>query len=251
MKITETQLKKLIKDTIIDLTINEGFKEKGAQFVNQGADPEDVKKTFTTFKMLKDKNMLKGEVKNIDNFRTFEELENFLRSMEDKESKTESSKDITILRDDENMKVFIPHSYEASCKGGATTNWCISTQNSRANWDRYADQDVKIIMMFDKNASDNDNRFALAIYKHAEDTKPQMEAFDQGPQGHNSIKPSIVITRFNLKPEWLQNIFVADMNWFKRKFGNKMTKNSDGSVNINGSIDISGQNLADLPFGVW
>ena len=55
MKITETQLKKLIKDTIIDLTINEGFKEKGAQFVNQGADPEDVKKTFTTFKMLKDK----------------------------------------------------------------------------------------------------------------------------------------------------------------------------------------------------
>jgi len=126
MKITKSLLKQIIKE---ELLINEGFKEKKAQFIKQGADPQQVTLAFDQFKQAKEKGFLEGDDINIDKYKNFGELTSKLNSLEGRQSKTEEKKekaeidrqDFDILREDENVIIGIPKSHGAACKYGANT----------------------------------------------------------------------------------------------------------------------------------
>jgi hypothetical protein len=244
MKITKSLLKQIIKE---ELLINEGFKEKKAQFIKQGADPQQVTLAFDQFKQAKEKGFLEGDDINIDKYKNFGELTSKLNSLEGRQSKTEEKKekaeidrqDFDILREDENVIIGIPKSHGAACKYGANTKWCI-TQSDGHHWDKYEKEDVKIIYIINKAEN---TKWALAVYAGGE----KMEAFDEQDR---SIDPKKLISTYNIPDEWLQNSITVDTAWLDKK-GIKWKDNGDGSIDILGDLNISGMGLTELPFLPW
>lgn len=244
LKITKSQLKQIIKE---ELLVNEGFKEKKAQFIKQGADPGQVKIAFDQFKQAKEKGFLEGDDINIDKYKDFGQLTSMLNSLEGKKSRSEEKreeselarKDFEILREDEFMLIGIPKSKDAACKYGSNTKWCITMKNE-THWENYTSKDVKFIYIIDK---EDNTKFALAIYPGGNN----IEAYDEQDSKINAER---LISDYSIPDEWLRNDIIFDTNWLDKK-GIKWKDNGDGSIDIMGDLDLSNQGLTELPFLPW
>lgn len=103
-------------------------------------------------------------------------IEKFLDKMNDlRNSATKRLNQDKLIREgteliyrDENWLVYYIKNYEASCKYGANTKWCItatkrwnSNGDGRNSWNEYADKNIKIFFFIDRK---NNTKYALALY---------------------------------------------------------------------------------------
>ena len=88
-------LKKIIQEEL--RLLNEGFKEKAAQFIKQGSDPEEVQAVFDQFKKLKDKNRLSNS--NIDTYKTLEDVKSALKVADTIQSKSDTKNWVKFFTD--------------------------------------------------------------------------------------------------------------------------------------------------------
>lgn len=82
-----------------------------------------------------------------------------------------------LIYKDNDWLVYYIKNYEASCKYGANTKWCItgtkrwSNGDGKTQWDRYAQQNIKMYFFIDRK---NNTKYALALYPDKE-----FEIFDE------------------------------------------------------------------------
>lgn len=59
--------------------------------------------------------------------------------------------DVEVLYEDEDWKVLIPNSYEASCYWGVNTEWCTATRSTREHYDQYMKSGSLVIFINKKD----------------------------------------------------------------------------------------------------
>ena len=105
---------------------------------------------------------LKNKISNKD-INTYKNLPDLYKAIEETESKsptkselkrnvqrTDLDKDAELYMETENFKIYIPLTYEASCKLGANTEWCTATRSDRGYYDRYTSGDEKLYIFINK-----------------------------------------------------------------------------------------------------
>ena len=83
--------------------------------------------------------------------KTVEESDSQLRRRVQK-----AKNDIEVLYEDEDWKVLIPESYEASCYWGINTEWCTATRSQRNSYDSYTKEGSLVIFI---NKHDPDEKY--------------------------------------------------------------------------------------------
>ena len=114
------------------------------------------------------KRYLDASDRDIGKYKTIDELEQKVNSIEPHEvSKTRKNKDIrkairkTNLVDDaeylgtfDDFEVYIPKTYEASCKLGQGTTWCTASNSDNSYYNSYSEEGPLYIMINTKNPSE-------------------------------------------------------------------------------------------------
>ena len=105
---------------------------------------------------------LKNKISNKD-INTYKNLPDLYKVIEETESKsptkselkrnvqrTDLDKDAELYMETENFKIYIPLTYEASCKLGSDTQWCTATRSDRKYYDMYTEGDDKLYIFINK-----------------------------------------------------------------------------------------------------
>ena len=105
---------------------------------------------------------LKNKISNKD-INTYKNLPDLYKVIEETESKsptkselkrnvqrTDLDKDAELYMETENFKIYIPKTYEASCKLGSGTEWCTATRSDRGYYDSYTEGDDKLYIFINK-----------------------------------------------------------------------------------------------------
>jgi hypothetical protein len=184
------------------------------------------------------------------------------KSQKQKEIKGEGAK---LIKETNEYLLYEIYNHEASCYYGSGTKWCITGKNpnnpnggSQA-WDRYIKEGAKFMFLINKNGNIDDIYYKIAIaYKDYEGKRYVLAAF-------NALDKQINMT--NLK--YITKS--VDDNWDYRHFENKnwfgyvpifimstedilnkvvdgtYTIQSNGTVHVNGNVDMIDMNLTKLP----
>ena len=118
---------------IESLELNENFSSQRKRFLAAGADSQLIDAAFQQFKQLKDKGLLSLEQKDIDRYKSFEELRQVLSSLSTVKTKTQQKKEqkvagAELVYEDDSWKVYHITTEEASKLYGKGTQWCISAE---------------------------------------------------------------------------------------------------------------------------
>ena len=142
------------------------------QYILIGERPEHIGDVIKMFSDLTSKNLITD--KDINSFKTLEDLEHVVNAASQKKSKTQISKDIKkdaeVVLDDENFFIVIPRSYDASKQYGANTKWCTAGKNS-TYWDSYTGKGVQFYYIVNKK---DNKKYAVAVYMNG-----KKEVFDE------------------------------------------------------------------------
>jgi len=135
-------------------------------------------------------------------------------------------------------------SYEASCKYGAGTKWCISG-NTDEHWDSYISQGIKFyfIIFKGKPQSDPFYKLAIAVYSHNEDESPLYEVYNAIDSNISTQDTQSILTENNIPI----SLFTNPTDWNKWLNQYKHTINSDGSVTVQESVQFHDA-IKKLPF---
>lgn len=93
------------------------------------------------------------------------------QASETQELKKKEREGANLIYSDNNWYVYYITNYEASCKYGANTKWCItgtkrwSNGDGRSQWNQYEEQNIKMYFFIDKQ---NNKKYALAVYPNKE-----------------------------------------------------------------------------------
>lgn len=191
--------------------ILENYKQMKAVWLKREPDvkEKDIEKAFELFKDLKSRNILKGKDADVSAYQTFSLFKGTIDSAMNQKTKREKVKDAKVWFENDDYRVIEPRSYEASCKHGSGTNWCISVPSNDEHYRNYKLLGIKFLFIQDFK---NEEKYALAIYPHAKGEKPDMEGFDQND---NEFAPTGIISQYNIKKEWYSNIVsMDDWSWF-------------------------------------
>ncbi len=109
----------------------ESFSTQKKRFLDQGSSKEDIDTAFARFKELKTRGLLKSSEKDIDRYKSFQELSTLLASKAQAVSKTQKRREekisgATEVYEDDNWKVYSIDTFKASTYYGAGTKWCLS-----------------------------------------------------------------------------------------------------------------------------
>jgi hypothetical protein len=110
------------------------------------------------FKRLQTANILSGQEKDIS-YWIGKGYNDFIRMLHAKKKELNhkarekaKSKDAVVAFQNENATVYNIKSYEASCKYGANTKWCITSADTREHWDSYTKQGINFyFIIIDKD----------------------------------------------------------------------------------------------------
>lgn len=107
-----------------------------------------------------DKKKAKFSNKDINVYKTLPDLYKAIEEIENKEptkselkrnvQRTDLDKDAVLFMETENFKIYIPLTYEASCKLGSNTEWCTATRSDREYYDRYTEDGNKLYIFINK-----------------------------------------------------------------------------------------------------
>jgi hypothetical protein len=216
------------------------------KFVKQGEEETKVKDYLARFNELSLKQRLKGI--DIMSFKTFKDLQQMIDKVSAEKSKTQTKQEISLkdadkIYEDDHYLVISPKTYEASCKYGKGTKWCISSISTSDHWNSYSNKNnIKFYFIINKQVeeeSPEEEKVAIAVYPEG-----QMNAYDA--------------TDYPINAERYIKYTGLDINLFKPKElteedvlnGNvegTWKKNEDGTYDVEGSVQLSNKNFQKLP----
>lgn len=190
-------------------------------------DASKIQNTFRRF------NQVLPKLKNKDIF-AYESL-NDLETTINPETNSEKKKDIKSKGSEkvyENDKCVVYHikNAEASCLLGKGTKWCISGDDADTHFNGYSKK-VNIYFVFDKSTKE---KYAIVVY-----TEGSVEVFNSADEkiDYSELK-DFDIPNSIYKPK--------EFN-IKEHINGRITENPDGSIDVNGSVNLIQAGLTKIP----
>ena len=107
-----------------------------------------------------DKKKAKFSNKDINAYKTLPDLYKAIEEVENKEptkselkrnvQRTDLNEDAELFMETENFKIYVPLTYEASCKLGSGTEWCTATRSDRRYYESYTSGNDKLYIFINK-----------------------------------------------------------------------------------------------------
>lgn len=159
--------------------ILEAFENAYANWVKTGASEEAVELSVDAFKLLKQRQILKGSEGDISSWvkKPFAEFQQFVQQKQTQFQQKNMQKQTASVADkvfENNLcLIVVPRTYEASQKYGANTKWCTASNQTDSHWNQYRKNNIKFYYIIPK---DNSGKFAVAVYPYI--TKPITEVYN-------------------------------------------------------------------------
>ena len=133
------------------------------------------------FEELSKKNRLPIEHKDINRISDLEMLQYIIELGEEKarnkEKSKENKKNVKVIYSDAKYLLVEPETYEASCKYGAGTRWCIASNQTDSWFNEYKNRKSRFIFVIEKSTNDkdaivfHDDVSDIYIYDNEDDSK--------------------------------------------------------------------------------
>ncbi len=104
------------------------------------------KDNLIKFELLKKKKLIKPEHADIGKFKNLEDLENAMEQYELPQEENTDKGDSSIIEDNDQFKVIIPHDQKAACYYGQGTRWCTAAKSNNQFNTYNKDGDLVIII---------------------------------------------------------------------------------------------------------
>jgi len=174
-KFTEEDL-----DWILNISDLQDFNHKYTDFVLKSVHPDhvvgdteiglDLIKSFDKYQSQLDK-------KDINQYKSFEELDNALTPIYEKRKQKELEGQVNKIYEDDKFLVVKPKTEEASCKYGANTKWCVTVKGG-GHFGRYTSGRQGLYFIINKSKSTNKNYSKVAIHIDDEGTSRYWDTQD-------------------------------------------------------------------------
>jgi len=208
------------------------------QNILKGAEMPKLISTLNTFLKYKDR----LEDKDINHYSSEAEVEVAVQGAIKKGSKKEKLYNAELVYEDDEIKVIVPLTHEASRHYGTGTNWCTATASPK-HFNEYKKKG-KLFYILPKDGSE---KYAVFAYFKST-TKEYFDSKDK------PVNPLFIFKKFNLK----KDLFVAKLKFnYKTKEGIKefldfiniknYKINKDLSVDVEGDVSIANLNLPQIP----
>ena len=110
-----------------------------------------------------DKYQSQLEKKDINQYKSFDELQDAVTAFRQKEKEKELEKQVDKIYEDGKFMVVKPKSEEASCKYGSNTKWCVTSKGS-GHFRRYTSGRQALYFIINKVNSTNKNYSKVAVH---------------------------------------------------------------------------------------
>jgi hypothetical protein len=137
-------------------------------------DHKKITNDLKSYTLLKNKNILKPEEKNIMNIKGYDELWTLIESYEDKLEQIEleniDSNEYEKWYEDKEWLVVSPHTHKAACKYGANTRWCTASRDDASMFDYYT-KDGPLVIIINKGVDKWQLHFESNQWKDVRDNE--------------------------------------------------------------------------------
>lgn len=157
------------------------------------------------------------EQKDINQYKTLEDIISAINNHENKVRRTVKSVDgADIVFENDRFTVVTPQTHKASCYYGAGTKWCTASLNGSSHFDNY-NVDGKLFYILDKKAKSNDQFYKVALLQKYDGNKTFYDAPDKsfssgwilGTPEYDEIQKSI--------NQYIEDNFQREIEIFKDK----------------------------------
>lgn len=164
------------------------------------------------------------ETRDINQFKSLEEIITAINNHENKVRRTVKSVDgADVVYEDDRFTVVTPQTHKASCYYGAGTKWCTSSMNGSSHFDNY-NVDGKLFYILDKKAKSNDQYYKVALLQKYDGDKTFYDAPDKsftsgwilGTPEYDEIQ--------NAVDKYINDNFQREINIFKDKQAAKVER---------------------------
>ena len=119
------------------------------------------------------------ETRDINQFKSLEEIITAINNHENKVRRTVKSVDgADVVYEDDRFTVVTPQTHKASCYYGAGTKWCTASMNGSSHFDNY-NVEGKLFYILDKKAKSNDKYYKVALLQKYDGDKTFYDAPDK------------------------------------------------------------------------
>ena len=231
-------------DEIIKELLENTFDDVASTFKDQ-ATPDEIEQAIDQFKLYRQRQLIRGPAGDISRYAgKYSELRGLLDQTaahdQQKQAIKRTEEDAEVVLDNDRVLVVVPNTFEASKKYGAGTKWCVSGR-VRDHWDKYTSNSIKFYFIITKDRPNTDDyhKVAIAVRLNHE----VVEAYS----ATNYLLKNGAISEF-LKIYGLDSIlFTNKADWSSWLDRHDHSTNSDGTVDINDDVDLSGMKLENLP----
>jgi hypothetical protein len=164
------------------------------------------------------------ETRDINQFKSLEEIITAINNHENKVRRTVKSVDgADVVYEDDRFTVVTPQTHKASCYYGAGTKWCTASMNGSSHFDNY-NVDGKLFYILDKKAKSNDKYYKVALLQKYDGDKTFYDAPDKsftsgwilGTPEYDEIQNAI--------NKYVNDNFQREINIFKDKEAAKVER---------------------------
>jgi|LakMenEpi03Aug12_release.lakeMendotaPanAssembly.Ray.scaffolds.fasta_scaffold12812_8 hypothetical protein len=156
-----------VLDFVLGISDLEDFNHKYTDFILRGLDQKnDVDLWIEVGIQLVqdfDKYQKNLQKKDINQYRSFEELEKALEPFKEKEKEKELENQTEKIYEDDNFLVLVPKTEEASCKYGSGTKWCV-TQKGTGHFERYTRDKQGLYFIIRKKGKQTEPHYKVAVH---------------------------------------------------------------------------------------
>jgi hypothetical protein len=202
-----------------------------------------------------DKYQSQLEKKDINQYSGFEELDNVLVPIHQKQKDRELEKQVDKIYEDDKFLVIKPKTHQASCKYGSNTKWCTTAQ-SPDHFERYTSGRQGLYYIINKANSTNKDYSKIAIHFDNLGTERYWDSKDS-PMSEREIAifnyafPEIVDV---IKADYNMNVGSMTDKFLTESFNSVGETSADKRNYLNSTYTLSTlvrgfQNIPDLGFG--
>jgi hypothetical protein len=154
-------------DFILGISDLQDFNHKYTDFIFRGLDQKNDVDLWTEIgvELVKDfdKYQKQLEKKDINQYRSFEELEKALEPFKEREKEKELESQTEKIYEDDNFLVLIPKTIEASCKYGSGTKWCTTVKDAD-HFKRYTTGKQELYYIIRKKGIQTEPHYKVAVH---------------------------------------------------------------------------------------
>jgi hypothetical protein len=231
----------------IDTTPTKKFIEKMCEFFVSGSSEGEVIETFQKAISLSERQILSFDISLI---KSLSELQTLISEKEDYKSRSERKSNIEVVYEDSRFKVVRPKTKEEAILYGKDTEWCISVSREGSSvknqFDNYYHREnLTIYIIIDKTKNDRSPYSKIAVL--VDEYNKINSTWDSNDKEVNfnltmsriSFNQTSIFKYDPNKPE-----LVIDLDDIVK---GTWVINSDGEVDVEGSVDVSSMNLTKIP----